>query len=277
MNDAAPPKVSYPKNLRDLIYVVIFGTDTPAGKAFDVFLLWTIVLSVAAVLLESVDAIRLRFGPELSGLEWLFTVLFTLEYSVRLYCLRERGTYVRSFFGVIDLLSILPTYVSLIWPGTQALAVIRVFRILRLFRVFKLFRYMREARILSVALRKSKPKIVVFVTALGGIVVTMGALMYLVEGEEAGFTSIPKSIYWAVITVTTVGYGDLVPQSVMGQAIATLAMVLGYAIIAVPTGIVSLELSQAVLKPESIECRACRFSGHDPDAGFCKRCGGKLA
>ena len=209
-----------PENLRDRLAVIIFGTNTPAGKAFDAVLIWAIVLSVIMVLLESVHPLQRRYDAWLYAAEWFFTGLFTVEYLVRIYCLRRKWKYVFSFFGIVDLLSFLPTYLALLFPGTQALGVIRIFRVVRLFRVFKLVRYMKEARILGLALRNAQPKIIVFLTILLGIVTTLGALMYLVEGEANGFTSIPKGIYWAVITLTTVGYGDLVPRTVLGQSLA---------------------------------------------------------
>jgi voltage-gated potassium channel len=211
-------------------------------------------------------------------IEWGFTLLFTAEYLLRLYCHARPWRYAGSFFGIVDLMSILPTYLSLFLPGSQVLVVIRVFRTLRLFRIFKLIRYMREARVLLVALQGSWPKIMVFLVALSGIVITMGTLMYLVEGEDNGFTSIPKGIYWAVITLTTVGYGDLVPGTVAGQTIATVVMILGYSIIAVPTGIVGAEIAQASRTvTEASSCPACGKIGHEADARFCRVCGESLA
>ena len=228
--------------------------------------------------LESVPALRDGHRGVFHRVEWAFTLLFTAEYLLRLYCHARPWRYAASFFGLVDLLSILPTYVSLLFPGSQVLVVIRIFRTLRLFRIFKLIRYMREARVLLVALQGGWPKIMVFLVALSGIVVTMGALMYLVEGEANGFTSIPKGIYWAVITLTTVGYGDLVPKSVAGQTIAAVVMILGYSIIAVPTGIVGAEIAQASRTvAESASCPACSKSGHEPDARFCRACGTSLA
>jgi voltage-gated potassium channel len=210
-------------------------------------------------------------------LEWFFTLLFTVEYVLRLFAHPRPFAYAFSFFGVVDLLSLLPTYVSLLLPGSQALAVIRIFRTLRLFRIFKLIRYMREARVLLVALQNSRPKVIVFLVAVIGIVVSMGALMYLVEGEQYGFTSIPRSIYWAVVTLTTVGYGDVVPRTILGQAIASFTMILGYSIIAVPTGIVGVEVANASRQvSEASACPDCGKPGHDADALHCKYCGGAL-
>jgi voltage-gated potassium channel len=263
--------------LRHRIHTIIFEANTPAGKAFDVGLIWAILISVSAVVLESVAELRSGFGPVFSALEWFFTVLFTLEYALRLFSLRHPLAYARSFFGLVDLLSFLPTYLALFLPGTQAFAVLRVFRFLRLFRIFKLIRYMREARVLMLALRGGLPKITVFLVALIGIVITMGALMYVVEGEANGFTSMPKAIYWAVITLTTVGYGDLVPKTVLGQTIASAVMIMGYSILAVPTGIVTVEIVQASRKfMQENDCPGCGSAEHDTDATFCKKCGTRL-
>jgi voltage-gated potassium channel len=266
-----------PKNLRDRLAVIIFGTDTPAGRAFDAILIWTIIASVIVVLLESVHPLKSRFDTMLYGVEWLFTGLFTVEYILRVIATRKPWKYIFSFFGLVDLLSILPTYIGLLFPGTQAMGVIRIFRVIRLFRVFKLVRYMKEARILGMALKNSQPKIIVFLTTLSGIVVTLGSLMYLVEGEEHGFTSIPKGIYWAVITLTTVGYGDLVPRTALGQSLATFVMILGYAIIAVPTGIMTVEIAQAAKEIDrGSACHRCGAQGHTSDARYCRVCGESL-
>jgi voltage-gated potassium channel len=272
-----PREDSFLGPLRRRLYIIIFEAETPAGRAFDIALIWAILTSVLVAVLETVPFIRREEVENFHRVEWFFTLLFTVEYAFRLLCHRRPLHYAFSFFGLVDLLSILPTYLSLLFPGSQALVVIRVFRTLRLFRIFKLIRYMREARVLLVALQASRPKVIVFLVALSGIVITMGALMYLVEGERNGFTSIPKSIYWAVITLTTVGYGDLVPKTVLGQSIATLVMIMGYSIIAVPTGIVSAEIAQASrrLANESV-CLACGKLGHEGDAKFCDRCGNVL-
>ena len=256
---------------------IIFEADTPAGKTFDIALIFTIILSVVAVMLESVAPIEARFGPELRTIEWVITVLFTIEYVLRLLCVGQPVRYARSFFGIIDLLAILPTYVSVIVPGAQALIVVRVLRILRVFRVLKLVQYVEEAATLRRALRNSGRKILVFVFVVALMVTIVGALMYLVEGEDAGFTSIPVSVYWAVVTVTTVGYGDIAPVTALGQFLSALLMVTGYGIIAVPTGIVTTELvrdRQATVTTQA--CHECAAEGHDEDAEFCKRCGAKL-
>lgn len=267
-----------PTTFKAKVYKVVFESDTTAGRAFDAVVIWSVILSVAAVLAESLHIKNPFFAKGLFAAEWFFTILFTIEYAVRLYCLENRWRYVFSFFGIIDLLAVLPTYLALIFPGAQALAVFRVFRVLRLFRVFKLVRYMKEARILALALSNAKPKIVVFMVTLSGIVISMGALMYLVEGESNGFTSIPKGIYWAVITLTTVGYGDLVPKTPLGQALATVIMVLGYAIIAVPTGIMSVEIGNASRSlSRETACKGCGQPYHESDALYCRLCGHYLA
>jgi voltage-gated potassium channel len=270
----APPAA---KPLRQRVHEIIFESDTRAGRLFDATLLWLILLSVLAVMLETVGSIRARHGETLRTVEWIFTVLFTIEYLARVVVLRRPVAYVFSFFGVIDLLSFAPTYLSIVVPGAQALIAVRTFRVIRLFRIFKLASHMRHAKVIGTALRLARPKIVVFMLAVLSIVVTMGAVIYLVEGEENGFTSIPVSVYWAIVTVTTVGYGDLAPKTVLGQMIASVAMIIGYAIIAVPTGIVSADLAQAARQASSGQaCPTCGVEGHDVDAAFCKRCGGKL-
>lgn len=264
---------------RRRLHRVIFESDTFAGRAFDVLLVWAILLSVLAVMLESVAGIREDYGGLFRAAEWAFAILFACEYVLRLCSLRNPMAYATSFFGVVDLLSFLPSLLSLFVPGAQAFTVVRVFRILRLFRIFKLVRYMREARILMTALKGSLPKITVFLTAVVGIVISMGALMYLVEGEANGFTSMPKAIYWAISTLSTVGYGDMVPKTSVGQAIAALVMLMGYSILAVPTGIVSVEIASASRKvrEEEVPCASCGLADHDDDAVFCKRCSTRLA
>jgi voltage-gated potassium channel len=275
--DAPAMKTPAVKSLRQRLHEIIFESDTRAGRLFDATLLWTIVLSVAAVMLESVGSVRARWGQELRILEWIFTGLFTVEYLLRVVVLRRPSGYVFSFFGLVDLLSFVPTYLSAVLPGVQALIAVRAFRVIRLFRIFKLVSHMRQARVIGTALRLSRPKIAVFLLGVLAIVVTMGSVIYLVEGEESGFTSIPRSVYWAVVTVTTVGYGDMVPRTVLGQVIASMAMILGYAIIAVPTGIVTVDLAEASRQVSSGQaCPSCGAEGHDHDAAHCKRCGSKL-
>jgi len=264
-----------PSSWRRQLYVVIFESDTPAGKAFDVGLIVAILASVAVVMLESVAEYRQAWGGALRVAEWGFTVLFTAEYLLRLACVRRPGRYARSFFGVVDLLAILPTYASAVIPGAQYLLVVRVLRILRVFRVLKLAHYLAEAEVLSRALYASRRKITVFLFTVFTLVVIMGSLMYLIEGEEHGFTSIPRGVYWAVVTLTTVGYGDISPQTGFGQAVAALVMVMGYASIAVPTGIVTVELSAAA-RARHRACPDCGLPDHDRDARHCKRCGTSL-
>ena len=225
---------------RDRLHEVVFEADTPAGKTFDVALLVGIVVSVAVVMLDSVATIRDRFGPVLSLLEWFFTILFTLEYAARFLSVGRPLRYALSFFGVVDLLSILPTFLSLLFAGAQSLLVIRVFRLLRIFRVLKLRHYLSEATALEQALKGSRNKITVFLVAVISLAVVAGTLMYLIEGPAAGFTSILRGVYWAIVTMTTVGYGNLAPVTPAGQIEAAFLMVLGYGIIAVPTGIVSV-------------------------------------
>ena len=256
---------------------IIFEADTPAGKAFDIVLIFTIIVSVVAVMLETVAPVRARYGPILRTTEWVITILFTVEYILRLLCVGQPARYARSFFGIVDLLAILPTYISVIVPGAQALAVVRVLRILRVFRVLKLVQYVQEAHDLRQALANSGRKILVFVFVVFTIVIIVGALMFLVEGEAAGFTSIPISVYWAVVTLTTVGYGDIAPITALGQFLSALLMIMGYGIIAVPTGIVTTELVRGQRRDVSTQvCHECSLEGHDRDAKFCKGCGASL-
>ncbi len=256
---------------------IIFEADTPAGKVFDIALIFTILLSVVAVMLESVAPVRARHGSVLRTAEWVITILFTIEYILRLLCVGQPARYARSFFGIVDLLAILPTYISVIVPGAQALIVVRVLRILRVFRVLKLVQYVEEAATLRRALRASGRKILVFVFVVLLMVTIVGALMYLVEGEDAGFKSIPVAVYWAVVTVTTVGYGDIAPITALGQFLSAILMIIGYGIIAVPTGIVTTELVRDRRAGISTQaCHECSAEGHDVDAEFCKRCGARL-
>lgn len=256
------------------LHAIIFESDTPAGKWFDVALLWAIMLSVFAVVLESVVSIRTAYGSTLRAVEWIFTVLFTLEYALRLFCVKQPLRYALSFFGLVDLFALLPTYLSLFFAGAQTLLVIRALRLLRVFRVFKLGRYVGEAQILMTALRAGRAKITVFLGSVLTIVLIIGTMMYLIEGESNGFTSIPRSVYWAIVTMTTVGYGDITPQTFLGQFLAAVLMIVGYGIIAVPTGIMTVEIAEAsrrVINPRV--CRSCSAEGHDTDAVYCKRCG----
>lgn len=256
---------------------VIFEADTLAGKRFDIALLILILLSVLSVSLESVRSLREEYGTALLAIEWTLTFLFTLEYVVRLATVRRPLRYALSFFGIVDLLAILPTYLSFLFPGSQSLLIIRALRLLRVFRILKLSHFVGEARLLSAAMRASARKIVVFMGVVTTIMLIAGSLMYLVEGEENGFTSIPVSVYWAVVTMTTVGFGDIVPHTVLGRCLATVLMMMGYAIIAVPTGIVSVELGAAARAANNTQaCPACGAADHDNDARHCKICGAKL-
>lgn len=256
---------------------IIFGTDTPAGQRFDQWLLVAILASVVAVMLDSVDPINRDYGVLLRILEWAFTLLFTVEYGIRLWVSDKPLRYARSFFGVVDLLAILPTYLSLFIPGAHYLLTMRALRILRLFRVMKLVSFMNEASFLMNALYRARRKIGIFLFSVLVVMLIFGSVMYVVEGPEHGFTSIPRSIYWAIVTVTTVGYGDIAPATPIGQAIAALAMLTGYAIIAVPTGIVTAEISHAMVKRRfERECGNCHLHEHDEDARYCQRCGHEL-
>lgn len=268
-----PPRAAWRERLR----IVIFEADTPGGKAFDIVLLVAILLSILAVLLESVSALQDDYGTELIAIEWFFTGLFSIEYGLRLVCAPRAGRYARSFFGIVDLLSILPSFISLLLPGTRSMLVIRALRLLRAFRIFKLVRFLGEASVLRRALQASSHKIAIFLGTILILVVILGTTMFLVEGEEHGFTSIPRSMYWAIITMTTVGYGQLTPQTVPGQIIASVVMIVGYGIIAVPTGIVTAEIVSAARPVVTTRaCPECMSEGHDPDASFCKDCGAAL-
>ena len=262
---------------KDRLYRIIFQADTPSGKAFDVALLVGIIASILIVILESVPEIRARCGAALDVIEWGFTAVFTVEYAMRLYCVRRRMGYALSFFGIVDLLAIMPTYLALFIDGAETLLVIRVLRMLRVFRVFKLARYLGEANVLKTALLASGPKITVFLATVVSIVVILGAAMYLLETGTVGFESIPASMYWAVVTMTTVGYGDIVPHTPAGRFLAAILMIMGYAIIAVPTGIVSAELvQQARPTTHPRVCPQCMVQNHAPSARFCNACGAKL-
>lgn len=265
-------------NWRDHWHEIIFEAETKAGKRFDVALLWLIVLSVAVVMLESVGYIRDEHGDLLFTLEIIFTVIFTLEYVMRLSVVQKPWKYAFSFFGLVDLLSIIPTYLAIFSIGSSSLLVIRILRLMRIFRVLKLIGFVKEGQMLRKALNASRHKISVFLLAVSSSVVVLGTIMYLVEGPENGFTSIPRSIYWAVITLTTVGYGDIYPHTATGQALASIVMILGYAIIAVPTGIVSSEMVKADTQNNmnTRSCATCGKEGHFPDANFCRQCGANL-
>ena len=266
-------------SLREKIHEVIFEAETPSGRAFDFILLWGIVLSVLCVILESVPEYGERYGSLFLTMEWGFTVLFTLEYLLRLFCVKKPWHYVFSFYGLVDLLATVPTYLALYFTGAHSLLIIRSLRFLRVFRLLKLGRYMGEANTIFDALKASRIKIIVFLVAVLSIVLIMGTVMYMVEGAEHGFNSIPRGIYWAIVTITTVGYGDLAPQTSTGQFLASFMMVMGYGIIAVPTGIVSAEMVRAERNSivNTISCPDCMLEGHDSKAKFCRACGSGLS
>ncbi|MCF3652481.1 ion transporter [Synoicihabitans lomoniglobus] len=275
MSEPKPPAETSP--LKEMLHEVIFEADTTVGRWFDLIVMAAIVASVLAVCLESVRSIREAYGEELHVLEWVITIMFTVEYAVRLFAVRRPWRYVWSFYGVIDLMALLPTYLSLVFAGTQSLLVVRAFRLLRIFRILKLTQYIGEARLLKAALLASSRKITVFLGVVLTCVLIAGAMMYLIEGEENGFTSIPRSIYWAIVTMTTVGYGDIAPHTVLGQFVASIVMILGYGVIAVPTGIVTVAMSDAFKKSTNTQaCPACGAGNHADDARFCKYCGDKL-
>lgn len=263
--------------LRERLYEIIFGTDTPAGKGFDVVLIYTILLSVIAVVLDSVSWLSHHYSRWFFWSEWFFTVLFTVEYCVRIYCSPSRWRYIRSYYGIVDLLSILPTYLALFIAGANYLMIIRMLRVLRVFRVLKLVRYLSEANLLMRSMMAARRKILLFFCTVFVLSTIFGSMMFVVEGPANGFTSIPKSIYWTIVTITTVGYGDITPQTVLGQIIASFAMLTGYSIIAVPTGILTAELATEMQRDRSTRhCRACGRLGHDLDARHCKFCGASL-
>jgi voltage-gated potassium channel len=275
---ARPESIALMAPWRRRLHEIVFEADTRAGRAFDLALVVLIVLAILATSVETVPDLPPAMHRALVAAEWVFTLLFTLEYAARLVSVGRPLRYAVSFFGIVDLLSVLPTYLSLVFPGAQSLLVIRSLRLLRVFRILKLGRYLQEAAALRVALVQSRPKITVFLSTVVVSVVIVGALMYLVEGPEHGFTSIPESMYWAVVTMTTVGYGDISPKTALGRLIASTLMILGYALIIVPTGIVSAELAQQALrKPVSTQaCPECSLQGHDADAVHCKWCGAHL-
>lgn len=259
------------------LHEIIFEADTRAGKAFDVILIFSIIVSVLVVMLDSIASYRAQYGDVFYSIEWFFTVLFTIEYVMRIISVKRAWGYVFSFYGIVDLLSILPTYISVLLPGSQYFLVIRILRVLRVFRVLKFTQYLIEVNQLRKALASSRRKITVFVFTVITITVLVGSLMYVIEGAENGFTSIPKGMYWAIVTLTTVGYGDISPQTDLGQMLSALIMIMGYGIIAVPTGIVTVELGRAQKEEHTTEvCPYCSREGHDADAEYCKYCGGKL-
>lgn len=264
------------KHVKLIVEEVIFGVETRWGKLFDVVLLWAIVASLIAIMFESVLAFKEQHGSTLYIIEWVFTIFFTIEYLLRLWVSEKPKEYAFSFLGVIDLLAIIPTYLSLIVVGSQFFLVIRAIRLLRVFRILKLVRYLSGARMLVTALRASKEKIFVFLTSVVTMAVILGTLMYMVEGGEHGFDSIPRSIYWAIVTLTTVGYGDIAPGTTLGQFLAAIIMILGYSIIAVPTGIVGVEISKASKQESTTSCSRCGETEHLAEPRFCHKCGERI-
>lgn len=260
-------------SLRQKLAEIVFGTETPAGQWFDILLIWSIVLSVVAVMMDTVAAINSQYGYILFWVEWGFTLLFTAEYAMRVWISERPLRYVFSFYGLVDLLSIIPSYLAIFIPGANYLLVIRVLRVLRIFRVLKLVRYSSEANVLLRSIYAARRKILVFFFAVLVMSVIFGCLMFLVEGPANGFTSIPRSIYWTIVTITTVGYGDITPVTVPGQIVATISMLTGYSVIAIPTGIITVQMQDELRRTEAIRrCYRCFKRGHDPDAVFCKYC-----
>jgi|SRR5687768_1485661 len=260
------------------LHELIYESETTAGKTFDITLLVFILTSIIVVMLDSVSALKSRYGDLFFALEWFFTIVFTIEYILRLICIRQPQRYIFSALGLIDLLAIIPSYLSLVFAGAQSLMVLRALRLLRIFRIFRLVHFLSEMKFLSVAIKNSLRKISIFILFVLTTVVILGSIIYLVEGEEHGFTSIPQSVYWAIVTITTVGYGDIAPVTPLGQLIASFIMLLGYGIIAVPTGIVTTEMAIAARskKQDNRACPSCGREGHDEDAKFCKYCSWEL-
>lgn len=263
---------------RDQVFDIIYKTDSKAGKAFDVLLILSILLSVGAVMLDSIERINNRHGYWLSAVEWFFTILFTIEYVTRIWVNPKPLKYIFSFYGMVDLLSIVPSYLAIMIPGTNEFLVIRILRVLRIFRVLRLSTYIHQANFLLTALNASRQKITVFLFFVVTLATIFGSVMYVIEGPENGFTSIPKSIYWAIVTLTTVGYGDISPHTSLGQAIASVVMIMGYSIIAVPTGIFTAELANTLKgdKALNVKCSGCGLRDHRVGARYCYDCGAKL-
>lgn len=263
-----------PKNWQDKLYIIIFEADTKAGKTFDIALLILIIISIISISMESIASINQVYNVTLSYIEWIITIVFTIEYFTRIVIVKDKSKYLLSFYGIIDLLAILPTYLSLFIPGTQFALVLRIFRLLRVFRILSLGRYVGESYVLWNALKASKYKIIVFLEGVLVVVVIVGTMMYLIEGEGSGFDSIPHAIYWSIVTLTTVGFGDIAPITPLGRFVASFLMLLGYGVIAVPTGIVSAELSRP--KSKHLLCNNCKKTIKAHDDQFCKYCGNQL-
>ena len=264
------------ENIRKKLYIIIFESDTKAGKTFDVILLITIFVSILLVMLDSVAKLHDQYAGTFKILEWVITIIFTIEYVARIWVVNRPRKYILSVFGIIDLLAILPTYAAFFLGVGQSLIVIRMLRFMRIFRIFKLSRYTRAGRMIGSALWENKEKIMVFIVFVFTMSTIIGTLMYLIEGGNAGFADIPTSIYWAIVTLTTVGYGDISPVTGLGQFLSSFVMILGYSIIAVPTGIVTASIIRKPDQKNSQVCRNCHFDKHDDDARFCKKCGTSL-
>ena len=264
-------------SLKHSLHTIIFEADTPAGKAFDLTLIITIFASVFAVMVDSLPSVEKKWGFELNIIEWTFTIIFTIEYFLRIYCLKNPTQYIKSFYGVIDFVSILPSYLMYLFPSAQALIIFRLIRVMRIFRILKLLQYVGETDLLFKALKASARKVSIFLMAIVIFVSIFGSLMYVIEDGNNGFTSIPQSMYWAIVTLTTVGYGDITPLTPIGKAFASIVMIMGYAVLAVPTGIVTVEFSKAFNQHNPTNtCQSCGAEGHDDDAIYCKLCGEKL-
>jgi voltage-gated potassium channel len=273
MNDIDSKKLTF----KEKLYTIIFGHSTPEGRLFDIVLIYTILISVLVVILDTVVILHQNFGAYFRILEWVLTIFFTIEYFIRIYCSPNRFRYIFSFYGIVDLLAILPSYLSLFISGVGYLLIVRLLRVLRVFRILKLARYLTEANVLARSLSMSRRKIFIFFSVVLVLATIFGSLMYLVEGPGNGFSSIPKSIYWTIVTITTVGYGDITPHTVMGQIIAAMVMLTGYSIIAVPTGIFTAEIAQEMQRQRDRKyCEHCERSGHEHDSSFCRHCGAEL-
>jgi voltage-gated potassium channel len=259
--------------MKNKIYEIIFLHETRAGKLFDLWLIILVMISIMFVMLETVESLAKDYGSIFITLEWFFTILFSAELLLRLYCAPSKAKYIFSFYGLVDIVSILPTYISILIPGAQSFLIVRALRILRIFRILKLKNYTQAGQTITSAIVASMPKIIVFLGFITTLVLIMGSLMYLIEGKESGYTSIPKAAYWAIVTMTTVGYGDITPQTPLGQIISSLLMIAGYAIIAVPTGIISVEMNR---QADKANCNKCNAIVMDAKANYCSRCGERL-
>lgn len=265
------------ETLKEKLYIIIFGTDTKAGKYFDIGLIIAIIISTITLIIDSMQALPDNIHSILSNIEIGFTILFTIEYILRLYCSPRPLAYIKSFYGLIDLFAILPSFISIIFPMTSYWTLIRVLRVMRIFRILKLIRYLQDSNMLLNSLIKSKQKILVFFSMVAILVTLFGTLMFVIEGPENGFTSLPRSIYWAIVSITTVGYGDMYPHTPLGQALASLIILLGYSILAIPTGIFTAELHNEIkMHRVFVKCPNCSKSGHESDALYCKYCGSEL-